>query len=105
MQISTNELKGNAIAATDGDTGNVEDFYFDDKSWTIRYLVASTGGWFVGKSQQGVRGKTSRSLRSAEELGFNVALSCVACHGEGGKGTQRASALIDVGKQLSPGKL
>jgi hypothetical protein len=26
-----------------------DDFYFDDKSWTIRYLVASTGNYFVGK--------------------------------------------------------
>ena len=49
MQKSTNELKGNAIVGTDGDIGEVDDFYFDDKSWTIRYLVASTGGWFVGK--------------------------------------------------------
>ena len=30
---------------------------------------------------------------------------CVACHGEGGKGTQRASALIDFGKQLSPSQI
>ncbi len=30
---------------------------------------------------------------------------CVACHGEGGRGTQRASALIDVGKQLSASQI
>ena len=49
MQKSTKDLKGNAIVATDGDIGKVDDFYFDDKSWTIRYLVASTGNWFLGK--------------------------------------------------------
>lgn len=30
---------------------------------------------------------------------------CVACHGEGGRGTQRASALIEVGKQLSASQI
>ena len=49
MQKNIKELKGNAIVATDGDIGTLDDFYFDDKSWTIRYLVASTGNWFLGK--------------------------------------------------------
>src|ERR1700758_1092129 len=49
MQKNIKDLKGNAIVATDGDIGTVDDFYFDDKSWTIRYLVASTGNYFVGK--------------------------------------------------------
>jgi hypothetical protein len=49
MQKSTKDLKGINIVATDGDIGNVDDFYFDDKSWTIRYLLASTGNYFVGK--------------------------------------------------------
>ena len=49
MQNSTKDLKGNAIVATDGDIGKVDDFYFDDKSWTIRYLVADTGNWLLGR--------------------------------------------------------
>ena len=49
MQKSTKDLKGNAIVATDGDIGKVDDFYFDDKSWTIRYLVADTGNWLLGR--------------------------------------------------------
>jgi hypothetical protein len=39
------ELYGKTIAALDGDIGRVKDFYFDDKSWVIRYLVADTGPW------------------------------------------------------------
>ena len=27
----------------------MDDFYFDDKSWTIRYLVADTGNWLLGR--------------------------------------------------------
>ena len=49
MQKSTKELKGYAIDATDGDIGKVDDFYFDDKSWTIRYLVVDTGNWLLGR--------------------------------------------------------
>ena len=38
-----------SIEAKDGDIGNVEDLYFDDESWTIRYLVVKTGNWFSGR--------------------------------------------------------
>jgi hypothetical protein len=27
----------------------VRDFYFDDETWTLRYLVVETGGWFTGR--------------------------------------------------------
>ena len=37
------------LAALDGDIGHVQDFYFNDKSWTIHYLVASTGAWLTGR--------------------------------------------------------
>jgi sporulation protein YlmC with PRC-barrel domain len=30
--------------------GRVKDFYFDDEHWTVRYLVADTGNWLVGRS-------------------------------------------------------
>src|ERR1044071_16539 len=49
MQNSIKDLKGSAIVATDGDIGKLDDFYFDDKSWTIRYLVADTGNWLLGR--------------------------------------------------------
>ena len=34
---------------TDGEIGKVEEFYFDDQSWTIRYLIVKTGGWLFGR--------------------------------------------------------
>ena len=49
MLRSANELKGYTIEATDGDIGEVVQFYFDDEKWTIRYLVADTGGWLMGR--------------------------------------------------------
>ena len=38
-----------AIHATDGDLGHVTEFYFDDATWTIRYLVVRTGSFFSGR--------------------------------------------------------
>ena len=49
MLRSVDELKGYTIEATDGDVGEVVQFYFDDGKWTIRYLVADTGGWLSGR--------------------------------------------------------
>lgn len=42
-------LYGCKLAATDGDIGHVKDFYFCDKTWAVRYLVADTGSWLTGR--------------------------------------------------------
>jgi len=44
------DMKGMTIRATDGEIGMVDQFYFDDQSWTIRYLVVDAGGWLSGLS-------------------------------------------------------
>lgn len=49
MRRSLRELIGYKILAQDGEIGKVEDFYFDDRSWTIRYLVIDTGNWLFGR--------------------------------------------------------
>ena len=46
MLRSANDLKDFSIGATDGDIGRVEGFYFDDRRWTVRYIIVNTGGWF-----------------------------------------------------------
>jgi hypothetical protein len=43
------DLRSYTIGATDGDIGSIDDLYFDDLSWTVRYLVADTGGWLSGR--------------------------------------------------------
>ena len=43
------QLYGKKLGATDGDVGHVKDFYFDDKTWSVRYLVADTGSWLSGR--------------------------------------------------------
>jgi len=45
MKRSIKSLTGYGMRETDGDIGKVVDFYFDDISWTIRYLIVKTGNW------------------------------------------------------------
>jgi uncharacterized protein YrrD len=45
MQHSINNLIGFTISAKDGELGKVSEFYFDDLTWSIRYLVVETGSW------------------------------------------------------------
>jgi hypothetical protein len=49
MLRGVNDLKGFRIVATDGEIGDVEEFYFDDERWAIRYLVVNTGNWLSGR--------------------------------------------------------
>jgi hypothetical protein len=49
MLINTKDLIGSKLAASDGDLGHVKDFYFDDKTWVVRYLVADTASWLTGR--------------------------------------------------------
>ena len=42
-------LKGYKLNSLDGEIGRVDEFYFDDRHWAIRYLVADTGNWLTGR--------------------------------------------------------
>ena len=37
------------IQASDGELGHVDDYIFDDETWTIRYLVVDTKNWLPGR--------------------------------------------------------
>jgi len=40
---------GKKLQASDGEIGHVLDFYFDDQTWAVRYVVADTGSWLSGR--------------------------------------------------------
>ena len=42
-------FKNFALAAIDGEIGKIKELYFDDQSWTVRYVVVDTGGWLTGR--------------------------------------------------------
>ena len=49
MQLIVSKLTGYSIGAKDGDIGSIDDVLFDDKLWTVRYLVADTAKWLPGR--------------------------------------------------------
>ena len=49
MLRSIKDLEGYAVGATDGTIGHVEDFYFDDRAWVVRYLVVEAGAWLSSR--------------------------------------------------------
>ena len=49
MLRSIKQIYGDKLGASDGEIGHVKDFYFDDRNWAIRYLVADTGSWLPGR--------------------------------------------------------
>ncbi|HCW76383.1 MAG TPA: photosystem reaction center subunit H, partial [Candidatus Marinimicrobia bacterium] len=49
MLFKAKTLKAYKLHGHDGEIGRVNQFYFDDQHWAIRYLVANTGGWLTGR--------------------------------------------------------
>jgi sporulation protein YlmC with PRC-barrel domain len=43
------ELSGLTILASDGEIGSVQEVYFDDRNWAVRYLVVKAGGWLLSR--------------------------------------------------------
>jgi sporulation protein YlmC with PRC-barrel domain len=49
MLIKAKTLNGFALHGLDGGIGKIKEFYFDDRHWAVRYLVADTGSWLTGR--------------------------------------------------------
>lgn len=49
MLISAKTMSGFRLDSLNGEIGEVQEFYFDDRHWTVRYLVADTGNWLLGR--------------------------------------------------------
>lgn len=49
MKRNIKSLIGFTLSAADGEIGKVKEFYFDDETWTIRYLIVDTGTWLSGR--------------------------------------------------------
>jgi hypothetical protein len=64
-------FNGLSIAAIDGDIGSIRDLYFDDTTWTIRYLVVDTGSWLPGR-QVLISPLSVRGERLADKVPVNL---------------------------------
>ncbi len=49
MLRNAKDLHNYVLEAEDGEIGRCKDFLFDDKHWTVRYMVADTGKWLPGR--------------------------------------------------------
>lgn len=47
MLRTIDSLKGHTIRAVDDELGKVEEIYFDDEQWGVRYLVVRPGSWLT----------------------------------------------------------
>lgn len=72
------KVAGATLRAIDGDIGTLEDFYFEEDRWTVRYLLVDTGKWFSGKrvlispmSVQGEWGMTGVSVNLTKDQVWN----------------------------------
>ncbi len=50
MLQRTTKVAGFHLHAVDGPIGHVDDFLFDEKTWTVQYLVVATSNWIGGRS-------------------------------------------------------
>lgn len=49
MLRSVKNLKGYSIQAADGAIGKVDELFFDERHWHVRYLVVDVGNWLLGR--------------------------------------------------------
>jgi uncharacterized protein YrrD len=49
LQKALQDLQGDRVVARDGAIGAVDDVYFDDERWIVRYLGVDTGPWLAGR--------------------------------------------------------
>ncbi|MGA2506006.1 MAG: PRC-barrel domain-containing protein [Chitinispirillaceae bacterium] len=75
MQRQLRSIIGYSIRAADGDLGKVHEFYFDDATWTIRYMVAETGNWLFGRKV--LISLVALGKPDWESQTFSVNLTCV----------------------------
>ena len=73
MERNIKSLAGYNLKASNGEIGDVKEFYFDDEIWKIRYLVIKTGGWLSGREVLIV----PHAIKNIDWLNrfFNVALT------------------------------
>ena len=49
MLQSIRQLHRKTLRTSDGEIGHVKDFYFNDQQWAVRYVIADTGSWLLGR--------------------------------------------------------
>ncbi|MDP4266108.1 MAG: PRC-barrel domain-containing protein [Bacteroidota bacterium] len=69
-----NDIIGYKIHATDGYLGKVIDFFFDDESWTIRYIVVDTDS--LTKGRKVLLSTVALGIPDKETFSFPAKINC-----------------------------
>ena len=69
MLRSAKHILGYTVKASDGDMGKVKDVLFDDRQWTIRYIVVDTGHWLPGRQVLISPASVGKADWNSKELG------------------------------------
>ncbi|MBE0644339.1 MAG: PRC-barrel domain-containing protein [Bacteroidetes bacterium] len=67
MLIKVKTLQGYALHGLDGEIGTVKEFYFDDRYWVIRYLIADPGSWLTAGRRVLISPYALVAVNTAEE--------------------------------------
>lgn len=49
LMRGTRDISTLRLYGLNGDVGTIQDLYFDDHSWAVRYFIVNTGGWLSGR--------------------------------------------------------
>jgi uncharacterized protein YrrD len=71
MLYEAKTLNGYKLNGLDGEFGHVKDFYFDDRHWVVRYLLADTGSWLTSRQVL----ISPYAMRSALESAHHIDIS------------------------------
>lgn len=72
MLSKIKEFIGYTICGSDGKVGEIDDIYFDDQSWGIRYIVADTGTWLSVKKVLLSPHSVSNIIKEKKEVHFDL---------------------------------
>lgn len=87
MLRKAKDLQGYRIEASDGDAGKILNFYFDDRTWAVRYLVADTGRWLAGRQVRVPSTTLGRPQQKARRLPVTLTREQVANSPQAGADT------------------
>ena len=74
MLYRVKDLRRCKIRARDGELGHVDDVFFDDRDWTIAYVVVDTKHWLSGRQVLLPRATIGRPDWAAEELEVDLSV-------------------------------
>ncbi len=76
MLRNIKNLTGFSLMATDGEVGEVKDFFFDDQTWTVRYMVVETGNWLSNRkvliSMESLQSQDIESFFTGKKFSVNL---------------------------------